>query len=89
MAKSITSFKDVRKVNENLLIVEFHTIYHKDTKGKLVDYKRERAKFNDGVDKKIWKKQKAKRPYCTVKQCSNNCEDWIYTEVYVRYSVKI
>ena len=70
-------------------MVEFHTLYHKDTKGKTVDYNRERAKFKNAVDKKVWKKLKTTRPFSTIATLPNNCEDWIYSEVYVRYSVKI
>lgn len=88
MAKSITSFKIVKEVNYNTLAVEFHTLYHKDTAGKTVDYKRERAKFKGQVDKKVWKKLPMKRPLSSIVQLPNNCEDWIYTELYVRYSVK-
>jgi hypothetical protein len=89
MAKSITSYKKMVSVNPNILVVEFHTIYHKDTKGKTVDYKRERTKFKDGVDKKIWKKLKVSRPFSTIIELPNNCEDWIYSEIFVRYSVKM
>ena len=89
MAKSITSFKVIKEVNTNILVAEFHTIYHKDTKGKAIDYKRERTKFNSQVNKKVWKKIKMTRPLSTIIQLPNNCEDWVYSEIYVRYSVKI
>lgn len=88
MAKSITSFKIIKEVNENLVVVEFHTIYHKDTKGKAIDYKRERVRFKSQIDKSIWKKVSLIRPLSTIVDLPNNCEDWIYSEVYVRYSVK-
>lgn len=88
MAKSITSFKIIKAVNENVLIVEYHTIYHKDTKGKTIDYKRERTKFKTKVDKG-WTKLQLKRPLSAIIQLPNNCEDWIYSEEYVRYSVKV
>lgn len=78
----------IKEVNHNILVVEFHTIYHKDTKGKTVDYKRERTKFKNDVNKKVWKKLKVSRPFSTIIELPNNCEDWVYSEIYVRYSVK-
>lgn len=88
MAKSITSYKKMRMVNHNILVVEFHTLYHKDTKGKTIDYRRARVKFKDGVDKNVWKKLRMMRPLSTIIELPNNCEDWVYSEIYVRHSVK-
>ena len=62
-AKSITSTKRIIQVNENLLVVEYHTVYHKDDAGKDVNFNRSRAKFDEQVDKKhrLWEKEHYKR----------------------------
>jgi hypothetical protein len=84
-AKSITSTKRIIQVNENLLVVEYHTVYHKDDAGKDVNFNRSRAKFDEQVDKKQgWKKVKFARPLHTHKELPNDCVDWISTEIYTR-----
>ena len=42
----------------------------------------------DGVDKNVWKKLRMMRPLSTIIELPNNCEDWVYSEIYVRHSVK-
>lgn len=88
-AKSITSSKRIIQVNENVLVVEYHTIYHKDDSGKDINFNRSRAKFDEQVDKKDgWKKVKLTRPLQTHKDLPNDCVEWIYTEMYIRRNIK-
>ena len=88
-AKSITSSKRIIQVNDNLLGVEYHTIYSKDDTGKELDFKRRCAKFNEKVNKRAgWIKLPLQRPLSTIVSLPNNCEDWVYTVPYVRYSIK-
>ena len=88
-AKSITSSKRIIQVNDNLLVVEYHTIYYKDDCGNDIDFKRKCVRFDEQVDKKAgWKKLSLSRPLSTVIDLPNNCVDWVYTVPYVRYSIK-
>lgn len=87
-AKSITSSKRIIPVNDNVIVAEYHTIYYKDDTGKDIDFKRQCAKFEEQVDKKAgWIKIKTKRHLKIKKALPNNCEEWIYTIVYVRFGV--
>lgn len=84
-AKSITSTKRIIQVNDNVLVVEYHTVYHKDDTGNDVNFNRNRARFDEQVDKKQgWKKIKMARPLQVHKELPNDCVDWTYTEVYTR-----
>ena len=88
-AKSITSSKRIIEVNDNLKVVEYHTIYYKDDMGKDVDFKRQCAKFDEQIDKKEgWKKIKLPRPLTTHVDLPNNCVEWIYSVPYGRLNVK-
>jgi len=87
-AKSITSSKRIVVTNDNIMTVEYHTIYYKDDAGKDIDFKRQCAKFDEQVDKKAgWKKLKTK-PIKTHKELPNNCVEWIYSVLYVRYDIR-
>ena len=88
-AKSITSSKRITEHNDNVIIVEYHTIYYKDDAGKDVDFKRQIAKFEEQICKKDgWKKLKTPKPLKTHKDLPNNCVEWIHSVIYVRFSVK-
>lgn len=88
-AKSITSSKRIIPVNDNVIVVEYHTFYYKDDAGKDINFKRQIAKFEEQICKKDgWKKLKTLKPLQTHKDLPNNCVEWIYSVIYVRFSVK-
>ena len=88
-AKSITSSKRIIAVNDNVMVVEYHTIYYKDNAGKDIDFKRTCAKFDEQVCKKDgWKKLKTLKPLQIHKDLPNNCVEWIQSVIYMRFGVK-